>query len=658
MCIRDSYNDGTDTHTPNNSLTCSISGWKVIRVDHPGDRIFNGSLKVETTSSLMGPVGIGTTSPSSLLNVHKDALSPAVIELSNTVTSGDNNIIVAQIKANTVSEELTRIETRNSADSHDDGNLVFYNRDGYTNTFAESMRITGKGKVGIGTSSPSQELHVNGGVHIDGNITTPTAGTKGLLLDYYEGKSRYWSRGVDDQTRGSHYFYISDTDESEASNQQLTAMVISSSGNVGIGTTSPKAAKLVIREDSNYGLRLEDAAGHYFRVNTGGDTEIRGNISASALRVENDAQIQGDLGIGGTIFGLSGFGVTIDDVAVTDGSTNFGSGSNPAISIHSRTGSMSITGSTFTFNGENVLTDSDVYWYNTGTELTASNNVGISGSLQVLGDITASSLSIRPKNVTLINFEYSSSQADDEESFNFFPTLTFGGANAHIGRSDNLSSFGTPSNGIKFDTSNIVHLGNIGNDAKSSITIQDAEVTVPKIAYISPFHIFQHDVGTNIVSFTESRVYLYGDTHITGSLYVSESVTARSFTGSLFGTASYATTASFVVSSSYATTASYVASSSYAMTASYAVSSSYATTASFASFAVSSSYATTASYALNSDNEGFPFTGSAGISGSLTITNQNAAQLILRGDSGDVGDTGQVDGIIDCLLYTSPSPRD
>jgi len=78
-------------------------------------------------------------------------------------------------------------------------------------------------------------------------------------------------------------------------------------------------------------------------------------------------------------------------------------------------------------------------------------------------------------------------------------------------------------------------------------------------------------------------------------------VATGSFTGSLVGNATTATTA---------TTASYVL---QAVSASFAVSS---------SIAVSSSFATTASFALNAGGGGssFPYTGSAIISGSLLVT--------------------------------------
>ena len=82
-------------------------------------------------------------------------------------------------------------------------------------------------------------------------------------------------------------------------------------------------------------------------------------------------------------------------------------------------------------------------------------------------------------------------------------------------------------------------------------------------------------------------------------LSVNGKIRATSFTGSMLGTASYATTA---------------------LSASYAAN--VPATASYALAALSSSYAVTASYALNAGSStggGFPYTGSAIVSGSLQV---------------------------------------
>ncbi len=231
-------------HNSNNSIDIGQGGTGLISdikffPGTSGNIIFyaSGSENMRVASS--GNVGIGTTNPSSQLNVHKNALSPAVLEFSNTVVGGNNGVVVAQIKANTVNEELTRIETQNSSDSHDNGNLLFYNRNGYTNTFAESMRITGEGDVGIGTTSPSQKLHVSANVRVAGAYydSNNSPGTSGQVLSSTATGTDWVSlseiSGVDGTGTANYVAKWSDSDT-------ITDSVIYDNGtNVGIGTTSP-----------------------------------------------------------------------------------------------------------------------------------------------------------------------------------------------------------------------------------------------------------------------------------------------------------------------------------------------------------------------------------------------------------------------------------
>ena len=106
---------------------------------------------------------------------------------------------------------------------------------------------------------------------------------------------------------------------------------------------------------------------------------------------------------------------------------------------------------------------------------------------------------------------------------------------------------------------------------------------------------------------------------ITASAGISSSgaIISPSFTGSLSGSALEA------ISASFAQTASYVLN---------AVSASFAQTASYVLNAISSSYALTASHAL--DAVGFPFSGSAQITGSLVISSSNQEQSLQLYGSG------------------------
>ncbi len=112
-----------------------------------------------------------------------------------------------------------------------------------------------------------------------------------------------------------------------------------------------------------------------------------------------------------------------------------------------------------------------------------------------------------------------------------------------------------------------------------------------------------------------------GSAVITGSLLVTNYISG-SFTGSLLGTSSYALTAS---NANNTVSSSYTLSSSYALTSSYSFNSN---SASYANNSNNSIYAITASYALTTSGSsggggsgaGFPFSGSAVITGSLNVS--------------------------------------
>ena len=145
------------------------------------------------------------------------------------------------------------------------------------------------------------------------------------------------------------------------------------------------------------------------------------------------------------------------------------------------------------------------------------------------------------------------------------------------------------------------------------------QTVTSSVIYSSGSNIFGDDLA-DTQQFT-------GSVSITGSLVVNGSPAILSYQTSSMSvlSASYAISASQAsnaVSSSYALTASYAA--NVPLTASYALqalSSSYAVSASQAANAVSSSYALTASYALNAGaGAGFPYSGSAEITGSLLVS--------------------------------------
>ena len=124
---------------------------------------------------------------------------------------------------------------------------------------------------------------------------------------------------------------------------------------------------------------------------------------------------------------------------------------------------------------------------------------------------------------------------------------------------------------------------------------------------------------------------------VTGSILASNRIQAPSFTGSLFGTASWAIRA---LTASLATTASFTISASFATTASFVISASFARTASFATTALTASF-------VNNLNQNLSITGALILSGST------APELIVIGDTQFTGSITSLYGYTGSLFGTS-----
>ena len=104
-------------------------------------------------------------------------------------------------------------------------------------------------------------------------------------------------------------------------------MRIDANGNLLLNNTSA-GARLDIREDSNYAIRAEDASGHYFRVNTGGDVDMRGDLTVQGIITAQEFHTEF---VSASIIhesGSSQFGNSSDDNHVFTGSIRLTDGVN------------------------------------------------------------------------------------------------------------------------------------------------------------------------------------------------------------------------------------------------------------------------------------------------------------------------------------------
>ena len=186
-------------------------------------------------------VGIGTSSPDNILMVSSDGASASAQPLSivNPVRYGTNDSVELEFgmgRANDTNNlnfpiiGLKKEQQWQGTSTTVDASVIF--KSVSNQTASERMRIDSSGKVGIATSSPIEKMTVNGAiVSTSGNSTFSTSGANRAILDFTSGGARLGHfRGA--TASGSGYVSVF-VDSS-------VKMHINSSGNVGIGTSSPQ----------------------------------------------------------------------------------------------------------------------------------------------------------------------------------------------------------------------------------------------------------------------------------------------------------------------------------------------------------------------------------------------------------------------------------
>ena len=269
-----------------------------------------------------GNVGIGTTSPQAKLDV--SSTSNVVVSLNSTDLFTFLDLY---------NDGINRVQVGNASD----GDFIVRTSD------TERMRITSTGNVGIGTASPAEKLDVSGNIKSTGlKLAVNTSMyTEDATLSYYsasnavylngagnDGWLRLNASGASNDSVAINLFGTSAGNYQTFKTNSAERMRIDSSGNVGIGTTSP-ARELHVKGNNGWGeVRVEGqtfASGHgaslefysegtaladiyastdkhlYFRTN--GSTErmritSAGNVGIGATSPSNTLSVNGIIGIG------------------------------------------------------------------------------------------------------------------------------------------------------------------------------------------------------------------------------------------------------------------------------------------------------------------------------------------------------------------------
>lgn len=276
-----------------------------------------------------GNVGVGTTSPTDKLSVFGDNANVIVGSRTGGFTNGfliqNGGVTNSQFTSNSSTGEI-----RIGAASTGSWFPTFYSSN--SGTLAERMRIDTNGNMGIGTTSPSQALSVQGNGLFSGNITaaniTATGTVSGTGLGIAGNGIITGNLSVGGSSgntfinlnHGSQFYVQVQSGLFSIRNNSAAENILNiNSTNVGIGTTSPFGKLSVTNTGTGPSLLVEDTTSPDttpFVIDANGNVGIGMLVPLSKLDLLGGAAIGSYAGVttaptnGLIVSGNSGFGTS------------------------------------------------------------------------------------------------------------------------------------------------------------------------------------------------------------------------------------------------------------------------------------------------------------------------------------------------------------
>lgn len=229
----------------------NASNEEKVRIASGGGSFFNG-----------GNVGIGTTSPNYLLDVEKSGANARIF---NTAAS-------TELFLQCASGYVSSINFGDTSDNNA-GRIIYREYDHamtFTTNTSEAMFIDSSQRVGIGTSSPSAKLHVDGNIKLSGNLDIGGSVQKQIQV--------FPMNFVDDLGTDKHFMPFVTANEQTANYQEEACMVMPADGRV-VSVTVHYSQMHGAASDITIGIETSPCGQSYTNAWTIEETET---ISASA----------------------------------------------------------------------------------------------------------------------------------------------------------------------------------------------------------------------------------------------------------------------------------------------------------------------------------------------------------------------------------------